>query len=76
MLTLFIGMKPTGLTVQPDETWPGMWRIHYQGQVSSMVNLTRAKEAAISWVRPKGLGGSEIAYWNRRQTATGHGPVR
>jgi hypothetical protein len=33
-----------------------------------MVNLTRAKDAAIVWVRPKGLGGTEVAHWHRRQT--------
>jgi hypothetical protein len=51
-----------------------MWRIHYQGKVSDMVNLSRAKDAAVVWVRPKGLGGSEIAHWDRRQTANGDQP--
>ena len=71
---LRIGGKLTGLEVKPDAKYPQMWRIHYQGKVSDMVNLSRAKDAAVVWVRPKGLGGSEIAHWDRRQTANGDQP--
>jgi hypothetical protein len=35
-------------TVEPDSKWPGMYRVHHAGQLSDMVNLTRAKDAAIS----------------------------
>jgi len=36
------------LQVVPDETYPGMWRIqHPDGWLSDMVNLSRAKDAAI-----------------------------
>jgi hypothetical protein len=35
------------LTVEPDAKHPSMWRIRYpDGQLSDMVNLTRAKDAA------------------------------
>ena len=36
-------------TVEPDKDWPGMWRVHMpDGHVSDMVNLSRAKDAALS----------------------------
>jgi hypothetical protein len=35
-------------TVQPDARWPGMWRVHYGGKVSDMLNLSRAKDTAAS----------------------------
>jgi hypothetical protein len=35
-------------TVIPDQTYPGMWRIQWpDGTVSDMVNLARAKDAAV-----------------------------
>ena len=47
-----------------------MWRIHApDGRVSDMVNLKRAKDAAVAWARPRGLGGSEKAHWDRRESA-------
>jgi hypothetical protein len=36
-------------TVKPDKDWPGLWRVHLpNGHVTDMVNLTRAKDAALS----------------------------
>jgi hypothetical protein len=36
-------------TVKPDTDWPGLWRVHLpNGHVTDMVNLTRAKDAALS----------------------------
>lgn len=36
-------------TVKPDSAWPGLWRVHLSdGSVTDMVNLTRAKDAAVS----------------------------
>jgi hypothetical protein len=75
-LHLRIGKKPTGLVMRQDNHYPGMWRIFYRGMVSDMVNLTRAKDAAIGWVRPRGLGSNEIARWNRRETPDVGSPVR
>jgi hypothetical protein len=44
---LHIGRKFTGIRVISDEKYPTMWRIHWaDGEVSDMVNLTRAKDAA------------------------------
>jgi hypothetical protein len=35
--------------VIPDDRWPGMYRLHWpDGQVSDIVNLTRAKDAAVT----------------------------
>jgi hypothetical protein len=33
--------------VVPDEKYPGMWRVKIRGELSDMVNLTRAKDAAV-----------------------------
>jgi hypothetical protein len=30
--------------------WPGMWRVRFGGELSDIVNLSRAKEAAASMV--------------------------
>jgi hypothetical protein len=52
MIKLYIGTKFTGITIEPDSNWPGMWRIQNKGHVSDMVNLARAKDAAITWAHP------------------------
>jgi hypothetical protein len=75
-IDLHIGRRYTGVSVCPDFEWPGMWRVH-QGEPSrncgprssDMVNLSRAKDASITWARPRGLGSSEVARWHRRETA-------
>ena len=67
---LHINKRSTGVTVRPDTVWSGMWRVHRaNGDASDMLNLRRAKDAAISIARPRGLGGSEIARWRIRETA-------
>jgi hypothetical protein len=76
VLKLFIGNSFTGVTVEPDERWTNMWRICRGDERSSMVNLTRAKDAAISWARPRGLGGDDVARWYRRQTGRRRPPMR
>jgi hypothetical protein len=66
---LRIGKRLTGITVHPDEKYPTMWRIHApDGRISDMVNLSRAKDAAITWARPRGLGGTEIVRWEHRES--------
>lgn len=36
-------------TIEPDGEWPGLWRVRTpDGRLSDMVNLTRAKDAALS----------------------------
>jgi hypothetical protein len=35
-------------SVKPDKDWPGLWRVHLpDGRITDMVNLTRAKDAAL-----------------------------
>jgi hypothetical protein len=67
---LYIGNRSTGVTLRPDSRWPQMWRVHSRdGRVSDMVNLTRAKDAAVAWARPRGLGSGEVVRWHIRETA-------
>ena len=36
-------------TIEPDQIWPGMWRVRLpDGYLTDMVNLSRAKDAAAS----------------------------
>ena len=65
---LSVGTRFTGLVVRPDPQWPSMWRIHSGGRISDMVNLVRAKDAAISWVRAERQGGAKGVRWERRET--------
>ena len=65
---LYINSRSTGITVWPDHRHPSMWRIHAAGRVSDIVNLSRAKDAAVTWARPRGLGGTEMARWHYRET--------
>ena len=60
---LYINERFTGVTVRSDSRYPNMWRIHAGGRVSDMVNLSRARDAAITWARPRGLGGKEAIHW-------------
>jgi len=68
-IDLHIGRRYTGVSVRPDFEWPGMWRVHQGDRVTDMTNLSRAKDAGITWARPRGLGSSELARWHRRETA-------
>jgi hypothetical protein len=49
-LTLRLGSKRGQLlsTVEPDAEWPRMWRVRSNDTLSDMVNLSRAKDAALS----------------------------
>jgi hypothetical protein len=71
-ILLHIGRQLTGFTVRPDAVWPGMWRVHAaDGRVSDMINSHRAKDAALAWARPRGLGGNETVHWDREMDAAG-----
>ncbi len=36
-------------SIEPDQTWPGMWRVRLPaGNLTDMVNRSRAKDAAAS----------------------------
>lgn len=72
---LDISGRFTGFAVRPDTRWPGMWRVHApDGRVSDLANLPRAKDAAVAWARPRGVGGTEVVHWRRRETGSG-GPL-
>jgi len=46
---LYLGSKLMPVKLMQDEKWPQMWRVlHPNGTISDMVNLTRAKDAAVS----------------------------
>jgi hypothetical protein len=38
------------VTLEPDASWRGMWRVRFGGKLSDMVKLSRAKDAAASMV--------------------------
>lgn len=48
------------LHIVPDDRFPGMWRIRDDVRLSDMVNLTRAKDAALRIVLAK-INGEETA---------------
>ena len=47
--TLHLGRSKPLLSVVPDATYSGMWRISHRGRLSDMANLTRAKDAGLTW---------------------------
>jgi hypothetical protein len=72
MHALYYGKSKKPLAwVKPDERYSSMWRIHWpDGEVSDMVNLTRARDAARTMARikhPK-LPHDGLLYW-RQDTA-------
>lgn len=68
-MELYIGRKATGISVRPDGQWPGMWRIHHDQRVSDMVNLARAKDAAVSWANLPGGAQGKLVNWRYTKTA-------
>lgn len=69
---MMIGTKKTGYRIVSDAVFPKMWRVaDRSGQLpegsaprlSDMVNLPRAKAAALSFARPEGLGSAEKVRW-------------
>src|SRR5262245_36256589 len=65
VIRLYINRRATGITLHPDDRFPWMFRIHWaDGQVSKgTASLPWAKDAALRYVRPRGLGGKEQARW-------------
>lgn len=68
MWQLFDGNRSTGIRVVPDDKWPGMWRVQRGEQLSDMVNLARAKDAALASAH---LGGRNVAKWRYRERPAG-----
>ena len=50
-LTMLKSGRRVIATIAPDSKWPGMWRVRRGGPISDMVNLSRAKDAAIAIAR-------------------------
>lgn len=65
MMELYVGQKRTGISILPNSKWPNMWRVCQNSYVSG---IDRAKDAAIHWARPRGLGGEETVRWKLRET--------
>ena len=73
---LHISGRKTGVAVERDCIWPGMWRVRLGTDMSDITNISRAKDASIAWARPKGLGGDEDARWHHRQRRVAAPPTR
>ena len=73
---LYIGGRRTGITIQRNAAYAVMWRIRRGDELSDITNISRAKDAAIAWARPRGLGGDEIARWHHRETRVQAPPMR
>ena len=71
-MKLYAGRKFTGIEVKRDQKYPIMWRVHFKGEVSDMVNLTRAKDAAISWAFAELGKGARGFNWKVMETRGDH----
>jgi hypothetical protein len=66
---LYLGTKPTGIVVRPDEKYPSMYRVHWPDRLpSDLVNLARAKEAAMRWAGRAGSGDSLRLNWKQSKS--------
>jgi hypothetical protein len=66
MYELHLSRRKTGISVRPDRVWDKMWRVHQGDDVSDIVNLSRAKDAAMFWLaqsRGRGLRPGEVVSW-------------
>ena len=50
-LTMLKSGRRVVATIEPDSKWPGMWRVPRGGVISDLLNLSRAKDAAIAIAR-------------------------
>ena len=50
-LTTLKSGRRVAATIEPDYNWRGMWRLRCGGSISDLVNLSRAKDAAIAIAR-------------------------
>jgi len=74
---LYIGTKSTGIVVRPDEKYPSMYRIHWADRPpSDMVNLSRAKDAAMRWAGRGGGMDAKRLNWKAPKRPLEGGTVR
>lgn len=67
---LYLGTKSTGIIVRPDEKYPTMYRVHWADRApSEMANLTRAKDAAWSWIAREGGQTGRSLKWKHTEKA-------
>jgi hypothetical protein len=64
-------------SVMPDADWPGMWRIAWpDGSLSDLVNLARAKDAAVAIVeRGPPARNRQRVHWDRSKRRPDAQPV-
>lgn len=71
MISLFIGKRDTNIVIVKDDKYDKMFRIIWpDGKVSSMGNLTRAKEASILYARSKLKDWDTVHRWNAQQAGS------
>jgi hypothetical protein len=76
--TLHYGKSKKPLAwVKPDERYPTMWRIHWpDGEVSDMVNLSRACDAgAVLLRRRRPELDWKLLHWDRTTDRSGGSPM-
>jgi hypothetical protein len=68
---LYLGSKSTGILVRPDENYPNMYRVHWPDRPpSDMVNLSRAKDAAMRWAGRRGGEDAKRLNWKAPKKPT------
>jgi hypothetical protein len=69
---LYLGTKSTGIVIAPDEKYPALHRVHWPDRPpSDMVNLARAKDAAMRWAgRSGGMSGKGL-HWKVTESRFG-----
>jgi hypothetical protein len=73
---LFVGKRFSGISIEPDPTWPAMWRVRQGERLSGMLNLTRAADAGRACAQPKGGGfGDVVVKWVPYETAKVSAPI-
>ena len=76
-MKLYIGKQYTGISVEPDARWPSMYRVHWPDQPPSvMVNLSRAKDAAMRWAGRDGGAQSRGLNWKYTERRGASPPIR
>jgi len=75
---LFIGKKFSGISVEPDDVWPEMWRVRQGDRLSGMLNLTRAREVgrvcALRATKSQSFGNA-LVKWIRSETPRSDVPI-
>ena len=65
------------LRVVPDDRWANMWRVQWpDGRLSDMVNLSRAKDAAVAYAQRAGHHDARRYKWRMDQSPTKAPPMR